>query len=185
MLFTSYEFLVFLAAVFLLYYLLPRRTQWVTLLCASYLFYALAGVKYLAFIAFTTVSSFAVARLMGKVSEREKKYLADMADSLSKDEKKAYKSAQKKKRFSILCVGLILNFGVLAVLKYTAFAVVNLNSWLHAFGADLTLTIPSLLLPLGISFYTFQTMGYLIDVYRAKAEPQRNIFKFALFVADE
>ena len=183
MLFTSYEFLVFLAAVFLLYYLLPRRTQWVTLLCASYLFYALAGVKYLAFIAFTTVSSFAIARLMGRVSEREKKYLADMADSLSKDEKKAYKSAQKKKRFSILCVGLILNFGVLAVLKYTAFAVVNLNSWLHAFGSALTLTIPSLLLPLGISFYTFQTMGYLIDVYRAKAEPQRNIFKFALFVS--
>ncbi|MBO5845486.1 MAG: MBOAT family protein [Clostridia bacterium] len=183
MLFTSYEFLVFLAAVFLLYYLLPKRTQWITLLCASYVFYALAGVKYLAFIVFTTLSSFAVACLMGRVSDREGRYLADMSDKLSKDEKKAYRAAQKKKRFLILSAGLVLNFGVLAVLKYTAFAVVNINSWLHAFGADTTLTIPSLILPLGISFYTFQTMGYLIDVYRAKAEPQKNIFKFALFVS--
>lgn len=183
MLFTSYEFLAFLAAVFLLYYLLPRKTQWITLLCASYVFYALAGAKYLVFIAFTTVSSFATARLMGRVSEGERRYLADKGDSLSKEEKKEYKARCKKRRFSILCLGLLLNFGVLAVLKYTAFAVVNINSWLHVFGSDVTLSIPSLLLPLGISFYTFQTMGYLIDVYRAKAEPQRNILKFALFVS--
>ena len=183
MLFTSYEFLAFLAAVFLLYYLLPKKTQWVTLLAASYIFYALAGVEYLAFIAFTTVSSFAVAYLMGRVSAAEKKYLSDNGESLTKDDKKAYKAGCKRKRFLILCLGLLLNFGILAVLKYTAFAVVNLNSWLHAFGSGTTLNIPSLILPLGISFYTFQTMGYLIDVYRAKAEPQRNIFKFALFVS--
>ncbi len=183
MLFTSYEFLAFLAAVFLLYYILPRKTQWVTLLAASYVFYALAGVEYLAFIAFTTVSSFAATRLMGRVSARETEYLAGEGAGLSKDERKEYKAKAKKRRFLILCFALLLNFGILAVLKYTAFAVVNINSWLHVFGAETQLTIPSLLLPLGISFYTFQTMGYLIDVYRAKAEPEKNIFKLALFVS--
>ena len=183
MLFTSYEFLAFLGAVFLLYYILPKKTQWITLLAASYVFYALAGVEYLAFIALTTLSAFLATLLMGRVSARETKYLAEFGAGLSKDERKEYKAGAKKRRLVILCMALLLNFGVLAVLKYTAFAVVNINSWLHTFGAQTQLTIPSLLLPLGISFYTFQTMGYLIDVYRAKAEPERNIFKLALFVS--
>ena len=183
MLFTSYEFLAFLAVVFLLYYILPKKTQWVTLLVASYVFYALAGVEYLAFIAVTTVSSFIATMLMGRVSSRENRYLEQNRSELSKDEIKAYRAKAKGRRFLILCLALLLNFGILAVLKYTAFAVVNVNSWLHAFGAETELTIPSLLLPLGISFYTFQTMGYLIDAYRGKAEIERNPFKLALFVS--
>ena len=183
MLFTSYEFLAFLALVFLAYYLLPKKTQWIVLLVSSYVFYALAGVEYLAFILFTTVTSFVVTRLMERVSNRERSYLAEMADTLTKDERKAFKSKCKKRRFWILCLGLLLNFGVLAVLKYTAFAIVNINSMLHGFGVESTLSIPSLILPLGISFYTFQTMGYLIDVYRQKAEAIKNPFKLALFVS--
>ena len=183
MLFTSYEFLAFLALVFLAYYLLPKKTQWIVLLVSSYAFYALAGVEYLAFILFTTVTSFVVTRLMERVSNREKSYLAEVGDMLSKDERKAFKNKCKKRRFWILCLGLLLNFGVLAVLKYTAFAIVNVNSMLHGFGVESTLSIPSLILPLGISFYTFQTMGYLIDVYRQKAEAIKNPFKLALFVS--
>ena len=182
MLFTSYEFLAFLAFLFLLYYIVPKRTQWALLLVASYLFYALADLKYLAFIAVTTVTSYAASRLMGRVSDKENEYLSARGDTLTKDERKAYKSAFKKKRFYILISALVLNFGILAVLKYTAFAVVNVNSILHSFGAR-TLSVPSLLLPMGISFYTFQTMGYLIDAYRAKAEIEKNIFKLALFVS--
>ena len=89
MLFTSYEFLAFLAAVFVLYYVLPKRTQWIVLLVSSYVFYALAGVEYLAFIAVTTITSFACARAMGAVSERERVFLTERGDTLSKDEKKA------------------------------------------------------------------------------------------------
>lgn len=92
MLFTSYEFLAFLAAVFLLYYLLPKKCQWIVLLVSSYAFYALAGIEYLAFIAFTTVSSFIATRLMGRVTKREREYLAERGDTLDKDAKKAYKS---------------------------------------------------------------------------------------------
>ena len=182
MLFTSYEFLAFLAAVFLLYYLLPKKCQWVVLLVASYAFYALAGIEYLAFIAFTTVSSFIATRLMWRVTKREREYLAEHEETLDKDAKKAYKSACKKRRFWILCGALALNFGVLAVLKYTAFAVNNVNTVVGLFGGE-GFSIPSLLLPMGISFYTFQTMGYLIDVYRAKVQPEKNIAKLALFVS--
>lgn len=183
MLFTSYEFLAFLAAVFLLYYLLPKKTQWIILLAASYLFYFLAGAEYLAFILTTTVSSYLVAMAMGRISERESAYIELHREQMDKDARKAYKALAKKKRFYVLVAGLVLNFGILAVLKYTAFTFVSINSVLHSFGAEGQLSVPSLLLPLGISFYTFQTMGYLIDVYRGKAQIQKNIAKLALFVS--
>jgi len=183
MLFTSYEFLAFLALVFLLYYLLPKKTQWVVLLTASYGFYALADLSYLAFILLTTVSSYFAARLMSSMSLRESRYISERSETMTKEEKKAYRAAGKKKRFLVLTAALILNFGVLAVLKYTAFAVNNLNSWLHLFGAEEGFAIPDLILPLGISFYTFATMGYLIDVYRAKTEAEKNPLKLALFVS--
>ncbi len=183
MLFTSYEFIAFLAVFFLLYYLLPRRTQWVVLLVASYLFYFLAGAEYLAFILVTTVSSYFAAVAMRHLLAREGEYLEAHREELDKETRKAYRAREKKKRFRILCVALVFNFSILAVLKYTAFALTGINSVLHSFGADAQLSVPSLLLPLGISFYTFQTMGYLIDVYRGKAEAQRNLAKLALFVS--
>ena len=182
MLFTSYEFLGFILVVFLLYYIVPKKTQWMLLLAASYLFYALADLRYLAFIAATTLSSYAASRLMGRVSDSERHWLDTDGAGLSKDERKAYKAAAKKKRFNILVLALLFNFGILAVLKYAAFAVYNVNSLLHFFGAA-ELGMPSLLLPMGISFYTFGTMGYLIDAYRGKAVIEKNLFKMALFVS--
>ncbi len=183
MLFTSYEFLGFLALVLLLYYLAPKKAQWIVLLASSYGFYALADLSYLAFILLTTISSYFAARLMSKMSEKEARYISERSDTMTKEEKKAYRAEGKKKRFLLLTAALILNFGVLAVLKYTAFAVNNLNSWLHFFGGEDTIGIPDLILPLGISFYTFATMGYLIDVYRAKTEAEKNPFRLALFVS--
>jgi D-alanyl-lipoteichoic acid acyltransferase DltB (MBOAT superfamily) len=171
-----------LTIVFLAYFLTPKKAQWITLLVASYTFYAFAGIEYFAFILFTTVSAYVISRLMERALERENLYIESNREALSKDERKAYRAAAKKKRFHILLWGLVLNFGVLAVLKYTAFAVHNVNGILGLFGHS-GFSIPSLLLPMGISFYTFQTMGYLIDVYRAKVSPERNIAKLALFVS--
>ncbi len=190
MLFTSYEFIVLLAALFLLYYGLPRLTkgklpalQWSILLVFGYLFYLYSGVQYLLFILFTTLSSYVVARLIDRHREKEEAYLAERKEELSKEERKAYKARGKKKRRAVLAVGLVLNFGMLAVLKYTAFVVTNLNALLHTFGAENTVAVPSLLLPMGISFYTFQTMGYLIDVYRKKTNAEKNLAKLMLFVS--
>jgi len=161
MLFTSYGFIAFLCVLLLVYYIVPKKLQWITLLVGSYVFYAFAGLECLVFILFTTVSAYAISMLTHKAIIKENAYIDANKESLSKEERKAYRARAKKKRFRILLVGLVLNFGVLAVLKYTAFAVNNVNTLVGLFGAE-GFSIPSLLLPMGISFYTFQTMGYLM-----------------------
>ena len=180
--FTTYTFIAFLGVMLLAYFLSYGKRQWITLLVGSYIFYAFAGLDCLAFILVTTLSSYAVSRLLGRAIATEKAFLDANRETLDKAQRKEYKAKAKKKRFGILLCGLFFNFGILAVLKYSAFAVRNVNSIIGLFGAD-GFNVPSLLLPLGISFYTFQTMGYLIDVYRGRVEPERNIAKLALFVS--
>ena len=190
MLFTSYEFIGFLALLFLIYYGLPQLTrgklpacQWVTLLIFGYVFYLYSGVQYILFILFTTFTSYFVGRGMARHAKREEDALDGLRETLSREERKAFKAKGKRARRRILAVGLILNFGMLAVLKYTGFLFTNVNAVLHTFGVEHTISVPSLLLPMGISFYTFQTMGYLIDVYRQKTEAETNAARFMLFVS--
>ena len=183
MLFTSYEFVAFLIITFLLYYLVPKKAQWIILLALSYGFYLFSGVENLIFIVFTTLSSWLVAMYIEKINSKTEAYLLAHREDMDKEARKAYKAARKKTAFSVLCLGLVLGFGILAVLKYTGFAIVNINSLLHLFGAQDGLAIPDLILPLGLSFYVFQTMGYLIDVYRGKAKAERNLARLALFVS--
>ena len=182
MAFTSALFLVFAASTLLLYYTVPKRTQWCVLLAASYLFYFFAGAEYLLFILFTTAVTYMTARLMQARADREDAFVEANRASMDKAERKAYRAKEKKKRFRILLCGLLLGFGVLAVLKYTAFAVSSVSSVITAFGGA-PLPVPSLLLPLGISFYTFQSMGYLIDVYRKTVRAEKNPARLALFVS--
>lgn len=182
MLFTSYTFLAFLCVMLLVYYLVPKKIQWITLLVGSFVFYAFAGLQYFVFILFTTMSVYVISRVLYGHKQREDACAEANRDAWSKEERKAFRARSKKKRFHILLWGLVLNFGILAVLKYTAFAVNSVNSVLSLFGAN-GFDIPSLILPMGISFYTFQALGYLIDVYRGKAIPEKNPAKLALFVA--
>ena len=180
--FTSFSFILFAALTLIVYYLVPRRTQWWVLLFSSLFFYAYAGTEYLYFILYTALITWITGRILQIRADREDAYVEENRATLSKEERKAYRAKEKKKRLRILTVGLILGFGMLAVLKYTAFAIGNVNSILGAFGAK-ELTVPSLLLPLGISFYTFQSMGYLIDVYRKKVRAEQNPAKLLLFVS--
>lgn len=182
MLFTSYGFILFIAILLGVYYIFPKKYQWTLLLAASYFFYAFSGIENFAFILFTTVSCFFVARIIEKRKNREDEYVANNKDTLDKEQRKAYRAKEKKKRFHILLLGLLLNFGMLAVIKYTAFALKNVNSVLKLFGVG-GFGIPDLLLPLGISFFVFQSTGYLIDVYRGKTYAEKNIAKLALFVS--
>jgi hypothetical protein len=119
---------------------------------------------------------------MGKLKLREDEYVALNKDILDKESRKAYRAKEKKKRLWILVLGLIFNFGMLAVMKYTAFAITNVNSLLTLFGAR-TIDVPNLFLVLGISYFVFQSTGYLIDVYRGKTAAEKNLARFALFVA--
>lgn len=183
MLFISYEFLLFLAAVLILYYTIPRRHQWKLLLAASYVFYFLSDPKYLIFLVTTTVSTFWVSQKIQSCKDDFKVYFAPLKKTLSMDEKKAVKEKEQKKEFRLLLLCLLLNLGVLAVVKYTDFAILNVNHLLHLFGQDRQFSYLRLLLPMGISFYTFQSLGYLIDVYNGKYRAEENLFRFALFVS--
>ena len=182
MLFTSYGFILFVAILLGVYYIFPKKYQWTLLLAASYLFYAFSGIENFVFIIFTTRSCFFVARIIEKRKQNEDEYVSENKDTLDKEHRKAYRAKEKKKRFNILLIGLFLNFGMLAVIKYTAFALRNLNSVLNLLGAN-PIAVPDLLLPLGISFFVFQSTGYLIDVYRGKTFAEKNIARLALFVS--
>ncbi len=179
---TSFPFILFAAATVLLYYLLPRRARWVILLVASVLFYAAAGGWYLPFIGVTILSTYLVGRLIARHAARDDAYIAAHKADMPKEDRKAYKARGKKRRFLMLVAGLVFNFGILAVLKYTGFALSIVGDLVSLFGASRP-QIPDLILPLGISFYTFRTTGYLIDVYRGKCETATNLAKYALFAS--
>lgn len=183
MFFTSYEFIGFFALLLFLYYIVPKKCQWILLLLGSYLFYFAANPQFLWYILATTVLTYAAARLIEQNFVRQRAYLKEHKEELGREEKKAYKNVQGKirRRWLVLC--LILVLGILAVTKYTNFMIANINGVLGAFGQTRHLSFVNLILPLGISFYTFQAVGYIIDVYRENVAAEKNFFKYALFVS--
>ena len=190
--FLSMKFLLFLAAAVAGYYVIPKQLQWVWLLIFSYIFYLASGPAAVVFILTTTATTFlgglwlehtdrALACALDRTLARDPDRLrrpANPQQPLSPDEKKALKARFKQRKKWITALVLFVNFGILAALKYRNFAADNMNL---LFGTHFSSA--KLLLPLGISFYTFQSMGYLIDVYRGKYAPDRNPFRFALFVS--
>lgn len=183
MIFTSYAFLGFAAALLLLYYLIPKKAQWGLLLVASYIFYWIAGPSYLLYILATTITVYSAARLVERIAERQSAYLKEHKATPTKEEKKRYKAKCKQKKLCAVVPCLLLNLGILAVVKYGDFFISNVNGILQAAGRAHTLSFLSLAVPLGISFYTFQSIGYLIDVYRGTVKAEKNFFKYALFVS--
>lgn len=183
MLFTSYEFLGFLAALLLLYYLAPKRFQWQLLLAASYLFYFLTGPSNLIYILAATATTYLAGWQIARIGERQSAYLKEHKAELDKEAKKAYKAGMKHKQWLCLLFCLLFNIGVLAVVKYTNFVIGNINAVFQAAGSGSRLDFLDIALPMGISFFTFQAMGYLIDVYRGVVPAERNPFKLALFVS--
>ena len=183
MLFTSYEFIAFLAVVFVLYYVIPKRFQWQLLLVASYVFYFTSGASNLFYIVTTTVTTYLLMQKLQKVRDAQDAYIKEHKQELSREERKAYKEGEKKKMWRLLLLTLFINIGMLAVVKYTNFVIHNVNSVLGWFGSSTQLSFWDIALPMGISFYVFQSMGYAIDVYRGKYRAEDNFFKFALFVS--
>lgn len=179
----SVPFLLFLTTLILVYYLVPAKMQWMVLLLFSMLFYYLAaGVKSGIFITITILAVFFCARFMDQINAEEKKRLAlrpeGKALPLAEKRKIRQESAKKKKKY--LAIGLLIPFLLLGILKYSSFVLQNINIFRGLLGQE---PFPELhlLLPLGISFYTFQVTGYLIDVYRGREKADQNLFQFALF----
>lgn len=178
----SLSFVLFLAALFCVFYLVPKKYQWVVLLMASMVFYLLSGVRSIAYIMTTATTVYAATVLMQRMTEKRKQYLKEHKDSLTKEEKNKYKKAVKNKRMLVMLCALLINLGFLFVFKYFHFALEQINRVISAFDGITIEDTFHLIVPLGISFYTFQAVGYLLDVYWENVEPEKNYLKVLLFV---
>lgn len=173
MTFLSGGFLLLVLGLLIIYYVLPKRFRYLALLAGSTVFYALAGRGYLPFLLITVLSVYGAARLLGKSLDRQKAYVAEHKKDLPREALNAYKKAQGRRRNGLFLLCLLLNLGLLAALKYTSFVLSALRAPYEVHWV----------LPLGISFYTFQSVGYLIDVKRDKYPPETNLLRYALFAS--
>lgn len=156
MVFSSFVFLLgFLPIVLALYYICPKKLRNLVLLLASLLFYAWGEPIYVLIMIFSTVFDYTNGRLIGRMKEK----------------------GQLNKAKAVLIIDMCGNLGILGFFKYGDFVLSNINS---ITGAGIHLM--NLALPIGISFYTFQTMSYTIDVYRGVVPPQKNFLNFATYV---
>jgi alginate O-acetyltransferase complex protein AlgI len=161
MLFNSLTFIIFLPIVFCCYWFLFQKKikyQNILILIASYVFYGWWDWRFLSLIIFSTLIDFSVAKAMH-----------------------AAKSQTQKKYF--LYASIFVNIGLLGFFKYFNFFIESWVELCQNIGFQVNITTLNIILPVGISFYTFQTLSYTIDIYREKIEPETNLINFSAFVA--
>ena len=153
--FTTIEFMFRFLPIFLIvYYVVPTRYKNMILLIGSFVFYAWGQHFYLLLLMLSIVVNYTFGRLIGE------------------------RRAQRK---PLLILGLIYNFGLLVFFKYTNFFIENINALLTA--THIQIPTISVVMPLGISFYTFQVVSYLVDVYRGEQRPVKNIINLGVYIA--
>jgi alginate O-acetyltransferase complex protein AlgI len=158
MLFNTFQFFYFFAILFPLYWILPKRPQNVLLLAASYFFYSCWDVRFLKLLVISTVMDYACGLAVDRIE-----------------------SPRKRKAF--VALSMALNLGMLGYFKYYNFFAESLRVALAHAGWHVPLNQLEVWLPIGISFYTFQSMSYVIDVYRKDIPPTKNFIDFAAFVS--
>lgn len=160
MLFNSIDFVVFLPIVFVLYWLARQnlRAQNLIVVVSSYIFYGWWDWRFLTLILFSTIVDYWVGWSLKSQSKEHKRKL-------------------------LLLISIFVNLGFLGFFKYYNFFLDNFVSVFTFFGNEIEMNRLDIILPVGISFYTFQTMSYTIDVYRRKLEPTKNFIAFASFVS--
>ena len=158
MLFNSIQFLIFFIIVILIYFVIPFRYRWILLLIASYYFYMSWKAEYVILILISTLVAYLTALKMGKIK-------------------------QKRIRKKYLIISILVNLGILFCFKYFNFFNDSIRSILTNLSLSFNIPYLQVLLPIGISFYTFQTISYSIDVYRGKIKPEKHLGIFALYVS--
>lgn len=157
MVFNSIEFVIFLPVVVLLFYLLPQRARWFMLLAASCVFYMWFVPKYILILLVTTVIDYLAGILIERNADRPK----------------------RKKTFMI--ISIVSTLTVLFVFKYLGFVTENLTRLCASFGMETDLVV-NIILPIGLSFHTFQSMSYVIEVYRGNQKAERHFGYYSLYV---
>lgn len=161
MLFNSLDFAIFLPIVFIIYWFVLQRflkAQNFFVVIASYVFYAWWDYRFLSLIIFSTLIDYSVGRFLDKTSNKTKRKL-------------------------LLLSSIVVNIGLLGFFKYYNFFIDNFSKAFSFFGNDIQASSLDIILPVGISFYTFQTLSYTIDVYKQKLKPTKDIVAFAAFVS--
>lgn len=158
MLFNSYSFIVFLLVVLVLHYMrFSWKTKKINLLVASYLFYAVWNPPFVLLLWLSTIVDFVLG-------------------------KKIYTERNQAKRKGLVAISLLVNLGMLGFFKYGGFLLENFVTLMSLVGVDFQAAKPSIILPVGISFYTFQTLSYTLDMYRRKRRPEAFLLDFSLYV---
>lgn len=163
--FNSLQFLIFFPVVTLLYFVIPRKVRWIWLLVTSYYFYMGWNPRYAVLIATSTVLTY----LSGLLIDRENR-------------KSVNPHAERNKKMWV-ALSFLLNLAILFFFKYWGFFTSNVIALGGALGVTITMPAFDVLLPVGISFYTFQALSYTMDVYRGEIYAEKNLFKYALFVS--
>ena len=158
MLFNSLQFVVFFPIVIILYFIIPHNKRWILLLIASYYFYMCWKVDYIILIMISTLIDYVCSNKMSKINE-------------------------KPKRKKWLLISIFSNLGILFGFKYFNFFSQNIQTLFDHYNIFFEMPFFNVLLPVGISFYTFQTLSYTIDVYNNKTTAQKHLGVFAVYVS--
>lgn len=163
MLFNSLSFLIFFPVVVLIFFIMPNRVKYIWLLVASYYFYMNWNPKYALLMLASTLIT----------------WLTGLGISILKS-----RECDTQIRQKLLLAGCFaVNLAILGFFKYFDFFLMNLNAVIGKFGLEMVQKPFDVVLPVGISFYTFQALGYIIDVYKEKVSAEKNVLKYALFVS--
>lgn len=166
MFFNSLEFLIFFPIVVLGYFVIPKKIKMYWLLVASYYFYMCWNAKYALLILLSTVITYLSGLLIEKIKQSNDNSII---------------SIRKKKL--VVATSFIINLGILCFFKYSNFLMDTVSDLFGLFNVQLNVPQFDILLPVGISFYTFQALSYTVDVYRDEIYAEKNFFKYALFVS--
>ena len=166
MLFNSIDFLIFFPIVVLVYFIIPLKIKHLWLLAASYYFYMCWNAKYILLLLASTAITYISGRLIEKIKHFE------------------WEETKKlKMKKCVVAASLLINLGILFYFKYINFALGIITRLFAKIHIELNISVFDMILPVGISFYIFQALGYTMDVYRDEIYAERNFFRYALFVS--
>ena len=177
--YTSFIYVIFLAICGILYYVLPKKMQWIVLLIASLAFYVSIAQILVLYMLATTL----IVYLSAMAIQRHKDDFKSKKSALDKAERKALKEKTKAKQKRILTATVVVTIGVLAALKYCNFFGSIVNGIVSIFSATALVPVFKIALPLGISYYTLMSVSYIVDVYRGTIKAEKNYFRLLLFVS--
>ena len=166
--FLSFKFILFIVALFGIYFIIPKKHQWVVLLVFSYLYYYLCSNRLIVVLIFESVFVFLVGKYLSSLNKKLK----------DKDIDKATKEKLNNQKKIVLIFGNVVVLGMLVVIKYSDFIISNINALFNG-----NISFLNFVLPLGISFYTLQAISYMTDVSKNRIEADNNLFHFMLYMS--